>query len=324
MNILASSDDTLSSSDRRGLLNPSSSTFSPVTLQSAVNHSLITAGISNSTKSPALHHQSTNTTPNHKPFYSYNPQLNSSINTATSTITAAVICGSSPAYRGQRQKFAHNRSVSTEVPGRAGRSPLEPGFLSRPGSHSGPLERINSFDRGTQTAPKNSFNRLNIEHRQQARYESAISDIGVEYMKATGAIGIKFRQLQKPGSKDSQSRESVCASNRHLNYEQNNCKDLKSSNNSQDPASTTVLMNNSASKSSHVVKLNSTEQTDDMPSHHHIGYRLGRRKFLAERRRKIADLCCFFAMTGLALMILETECNIATIYSKVSIFNSSV
>jgi len=54
----------------------------------------------------------------------------------------------SPCAASNRNWFANNRSVSTDIPGRG---VIEPAALSRPGSHSGPLERINSFDRGTQT-----------------------------------------------------------------------------------------------------------------------------------------------------------------------------
>lgn len=207
---------------------------------------------------------------------------------------------SAPAGR-SRQRFANNRSVSTDVPSRQRKSPVEPGLLTRPGSHSGPLERINSFDRATQTAQKhrrNSLVRLNLDHKQHPRYESAISDIGVEYMKATGVIGIRFKQLQKPSSQD---KDSIAGSTHLLNYDHSDQKNSKSthvvssaqSSGRADKQTDGPMTCGGTTKQDHVVKLNSgNEEAPDPHNHHHIGYRLRQRKHLAERRCKLADLCC--------------------------------
>ena len=239
----------------------------------------------------------------------------------------------SPSLARNRQRFANLRSVSTDVPSRReGDTPL-----SKLSSHSGPLLRVNSFERGTQTGHRPVLHRLNTEHRASPRYESAISDIGVEYMKATGVLGIKFKQLQKPSS---QSRESVnVESSKHLNYEpggtaeetkaakvpspvpQNPSPSVPMSR--QSVASTCLHNPNSNNDVREHLKPTperSEEETITIPKDQHIGYRLGRRKLLAERRRKIADLCCGFALIGLILMVIETECDIANVYTKVRQF----
>lgn len=51
-----------------------------------------------------------------------------------------------------------------------------------------------------------------------------------------------------------------------------------------------------------------------------VGYRLGKRKLLFEKRRQISDYALIFAMTGVFLMIIETEFSMSRLYSKVKCF----
>lgn len=48
-----------------------------------------------------------------------------------------------------------------------------------------------------------------------------------------------------------------------------------------------------------------------------VGYRLGKRKLLFEKRRQISDYALMFAMTGVFLMIIETEFSMSKMYTKV-------
>lgn len=48
-----------------------------------------------------------------------------------------------------------------------------------------------------------------------------------------------------------------------------------------------------------------------------VGYRLGKRKLLFEKRRQISDYALIFAMTGVFLMIVETEFSMSLLYTKV-------
>jgi hypothetical protein len=49
-----------------------------------------------------------------------------------------------------------------------------------------------------------------------------------------------------------------------------------------------------------------------------IGYRLGERKLLFEKRRQISDYALIFAMTGVFMMIIETEFSMSRLYTKVN------
>jgi hypothetical protein len=48
-----------------------------------------------------------------------------------------------------------------------------------------------------------------------------------------------------------------------------------------------------------------------------VGYRLGKRKLLFEKRRQISDYALIFGMTGILLMIVETEFSMSNFYDKV-------
>lgn len=52
-----------------------------------------------------------------------------------------------------------------------------------------------------------------------------------------------------------------------------------------------------------------------------VGYRLGKRKLLFEKRRQISDYALIFAMTGVMLMIIETELSMSRVYSKSSVYS---
>ncbi|CAI9731318.1 small conductance calcium-activated potassium channel protein-like [Octopus vulgaris] len=59
---------------------------------------------------------------------------------------------------------------------------------------------------------------------------------------------------------------------------------------------------------------------DDKPAKErqkpNVGYRLGKRKALYERRKRISDYCLVFGMFGIAVMVLETELTMADVYGK--------
>jgi len=55
---------------------------------------------------------------------------------------------------------------------------------------------------------------------------------------------------------------------------------------------------------------------------HGVGYRLGRRKVLGERRKRLADYSLVFAMFGVVSMMVEMELTMAELYDKVGLFVS--
>lgn len=50
-----------------------------------------------------------------------------------------------------------------------------------------------------------------------------------------------------------------------------------------------------------------------------VGYRLGRRKALTERRKFVSDLALVCGLVGLVVMIMETELYMSDVYTKVSV-----
>mgnify|MGYP006358557693 CR=1 FL=1 len=56
-----------------------------------------------------------------------------------------------------------------------------------------------------------------------------------------------------------------------------------------------------------------------------VGYRLGRRKALFEKRKRISDYALVMGMFGIIVMVIENELSSAGVYTKVSYqwFNKS-
>ena len=49
-----------------------------------------------------------------------------------------------------------------------------------------------------------------------------------------------------------------------------------------------------------------------------VGYRLGRRKALFEKRKRISDYALVMGMVGIIVMVIENELSSADVYDKVS------
>lgn len=158
-----------------------------------------------------------------------------------------------------------------------------------------------------------SSNKLDTEGKHQAKYGSTLTNIGVEYMKATGTMGVRFQQLQNPNSKkhDSVGNLSSDGQGERRNSSTvvtNLCNDLP----------LIIPMNANMPKPLNTLETaKANHRSHRSSSHHHAGYRLGQRKVLAEQRRRIADYSCLFALIGLLLMIIEMECTIGNLYTKV-------
>ena len=55
-------------------------------------------------------------------------------------------------------------------------------------------------------------------------------------------------------------------------------------------------------------------------SRHNVGYRLGLRNVLSERRKRLADYSLACALFGLVVVVIETELSLAQLYEKVRVF----
>jgi hypothetical protein len=126
------------------------------------------------------------------------------------------------------------------------------------------------------------------EEKRERERKNPMSDIGAEYMRVNGAIG-SFKQLQKPTSMQSLPTSS------------------KMSYTSEDAGVALVSGG----------EYPTDRNTKNIRQKPNVGYRLGRRKQLYEKRKKVSDYCLVFGMFGIIAMILETELTMADIYKKV-------
>lgn len=129
-----------------------------------------------------------------------------------------------------------------------------------------------------------------LEDTKTKEKESALSSIGADYMRVNGAIG-SFRQLQKP-----QSMQSLPTSSK-MSY-------------TSDDVGTALVGVTDA-------KYGMEDKHKDKQKPN-VGYRLGKRKTLYEKRRKISDYCLVFGISGIVLMVVETELTMAHVYEKES------
>lgn len=91
------------------------------------------------------------------------------------------------------------------------------------------------------------------------------------------------------------------------------------------PLSSSVPSPSSAgasSRTSRYQQLDQPQLTDQVGSvggtpSRSVGYRLGRRKLLSERRKRLADYSLLFAMFGITAMVIETELSMSEVYGKV-------
>lgn len=142
---------------------------------------------------------------------------------------------------------------------------------------------------------ENDFKIHSVDESDDKRDKKNInpmSDIGADYMRVNGAIG-SFKQLQKPTSLHSLPTSS------------------KMSYTSEDAGMALVSgVDLQAERCNKQLRLKPNG----------VGYRLGKRKELYEKRKRVSDYCLVFGMFGIIGMILETELTMAEIYTKVCLF----
>lgn len=128
---------------------------------------------------------------------------------------------------------------------------------------------------------------------QRSARESAISNIGADYMKVNGAVR-PFKQLQKPAPPAPPTAQ--------MSFASEDCGIALVGVNSEFPKYTEEK-NNCANK-----------PCKQRPN---VGYRLGKRKQLFEKRKRISDYALVFGMFGIIVMVVETELSMAHVYEKV-------
>lgn len=129
--------------------------------------------------------------------------------------------------------------------------------------------------------------------------DSSISDIGVNYMKITGAIR-PFKQLQK-----------VTSSSHHHHHHQPQT----------DPS---IHPQGRETKGPEVVEDRKEAQEGgggdserEKASKPNVEFRLGRRKVLFEKRKRISDYALAIGLFGIVVMVTDSELCMAKVYEKV-------
>ena len=146
--------------------------------------------------------------------------------------------------------------------------------------------------------------RLGPSPSSRSHRESAISDIGADYMKVNGAIG-PFKQLQKPSSTSTHSLPTA----HEMSYTSEEAGIALVGGGSEFPRYTEEKAPETNSKNAKFKP--------------NVGYRLGKRKALFERRKRISDYALVFGMFGIIVMVVETELSMALAgYEKVSFQNN--
>jgi hypothetical protein len=132
--------------------------------------------------------------------------------------------------------------------------------------------------------------------------ESGLSDIGADYLRVNGAIK-PFKQLQKPISTQS------LPSSTQMSLNSEDCSGIA-----------LVGVDKDYTKFPEEKLPNSIQSPGSAHEKPNVGYRLGKRKALFEKRKRISDYALVFGMFGIIVMVVETELSMARVYDKVSSF----
>jgi hypothetical protein len=143
----------------------------------------------------------------------------------------------------------------------------------------------------------------------RAILDNEIAEIAADSMRINGALR-QFKQLRKPTNASTLSIPGA----------------VKNFSTSSDfDGNTTALMNVSSENPYHQRSfasnsVDSEKKKSASKSGFHkpnVGYRLGRRKALFEKRKRISDYTLIMALVGILLMIMENELSSSGIYNKV-------
>ncbi|CAD5123652.1 unnamed protein product [Dimorphilus gyrociliatus] len=133
---------------------------------------------------------------------------------------------------------------------------------------------------------------------------TTVSDIGADYMKVNGAVR-PFKQLQRPEHQIQMSptKEELTivtneAANPQLQQQQQQIQHF----------------HHTPTEERHPVGHGKSHK-------HNVGYRLGQRKALFEKRKRISDYALVFGMFGILVMVVETELTMARVYPKTSFYS---
>ena len=140
---------------------------------------------------------------------------------------------------------------------------------------------------------------------------------GTDLMRVNGAIR-PFKQLQKPTA--GTPPPPLPAGGREGRADQTTGAPMSFT--SEEVGIALVGVNNDYPRYGTEDKLNQNHKNSVISAHQkqkpNVGYRLGKRKALFEKRKRISDYALVFGMFGIIVMVVETELSMAHVYEKVS------
>jgi hypothetical protein len=153
--------------------------------------------------------------------------------------------------------------------------------------------------------------------RGGAGLDNEIAEIASESMRFNGALR-SFKQLRKPNTASLLSIPGAMK-NYSCSSEQDGTALMNVS--SEHPYYQGPLSLHQRSFASNSIESDKKKNSTTGKSGFHrpnVGYRLGRRKALFEKRKRISDYALVMALFGIMMMIVENELSSAFVYTKVS------
>lgn len=146
--------------------------------------------------------------------------------------------------------------------------------------------------------------------RESVRHGNEFAEIAADSMRVNGAIR-QFKQLRKPASHASDA-SSI------------SMKDQTSTDSEAAAIALVGVVTTDGQQVPAEPEAAGNKQRKPPPGFHKpsVGYRLGRRKALFEKRKRISDYALVIAMFGIVMMVVENELSAAMVYNKVSPFSS--
>lgn len=237
-------------------------------------------------------------------------------------LSTQALCGSEPserqplvyAHHPQPQLHSHSQSaaaaaaaagklsLSQAIPNQSGSAAV--GECSGFGSHS---SQARAPATGHGLLPRASSG------PGQRMLDNEIAGIAADSLRVNGALR-SFKYLRKPFT--ASSTLSIPSAMKNLSSESEPRDGLTGVSSEQPKAQRSFTSNSVDSE-----KRKSTSAGGGGPAGFHrpnVGYRLGRRKALFEKRKRISDYALVMALFGILMMVLENELSAAGIYNKVS------
>ena len=205
--------------------------------------------------------------------------------------------------RGLRPRF-HVEPPPRVLPAFA-ESPGRPTRRDRPGGGEAGAPRRSPSPRPSPPGARRHHHHHHPDHPDA----SLISDIGVDYMKVNGAIG-PFKQLQRPAT----STQSLPAPPPPLSYAPPPPPPPPPTTEECDIALVPVGPDDHQAP----IGAAAARAAAAAAAKPNVGYRLGKRKALFEKRKRISDYALVFSLFGIVVMVAEVELTVADVYPKVS------